>query len=167
MTIRIVLFLIISSGALVERAEPVAPAADAVAAPAVEAVAAPAPKAVVPPAADSALVWTDPASRLVWQRGAAERAMPWKAAVEYCATNSGELPGAGWRLPTIDELKALLVDDETRRCRWPSELSGSCGIYWTSSEGKSKSDAHYADFNEGLVDFDDKGFDYQVRCVRK
>jgi hypothetical protein len=157
---RIVLILIILTSAPLAQAQPATPAADASLAPA------PTPAPVAAPAAESGLVWTDPASRLVWQREAADRAMPWKAAQDYCAANRGELPGTGWRLPTIDELKALMVDDEMRRCRWPSELSGSCGIYWTSSEGKSKSDAHYADFNEGLVDFDDKGFDYQVRCVR-
>jgi len=119
------------------------------------------------PAPEEGATWTDATSALVWQREAADRGMDWKEAADYCQANRPGLPGAGWRLPSVDELKTLLASKGEGGCRWPAGLSGACDIYWSSSEASAKSDARYVDFTYGLVDSDDRGYEYHARCVRK
>lgn len=125
------------------------------------------PPTAATPASDLGTTWTDATTKLVWQRDAADRDMVWKDAGEYCETNTAGLPGSGWRLPTIDELKALLTKENFRGCGGPPGLTGECGIYWSATEAGSKSESHYVDFARGIADFDDKGFAYRARCVRK
>lgn len=128
-------------------------------------VAAPAPVPV--PASDDGLTWRDPKTKLLWQRTAASRDMGWKSGGEYCDINRTGLPGDNWRLPTIDELKPFLQSEGSRACHWPRGMKGPCGIFWSGTSAKSKSEAHYVDFSEGFSDFDDKGYAYHVRCVRE
>lgn len=111
--------------------------------------------------------WKDAKSELVWQRTAADRDMMWKDGLAYCESNIVGLPGSGWRLPTVDELKGILLKEKSGKCSWPPDLKGDCGIYWSATEAGSKSEAYYVDFAGRLADFDDKGFAYRVRCVRK
>jgi hypothetical protein len=127
-------------------------------------VAAPAPAPA--PTADDGLTWKDAKTSLVWQRTAASRDMEWKSGGEYCDINRTGLPGENWRLPTIEELRPLLLDEGSGGCRWPRGLDGPCGIFWSGTSAKSTSEAHYVDFSGGFEDFDDKGYAYHVRCVR-
>lgn len=67
--------------------------------------------------------WTDPVTGLVWQDPPSERAITgWNAAKAYCSQNEPGLPGDGWHLPTIGDLRSLV-----RGC--PNmETAGSCGV---------------------------------------
>jgi serine/threonine protein kinase len=51
---------------------------------------------------------TDKKYGLVWSKKNFGN-MTWQEAVEYCRENPGNLPGSGWDLPTIDELRTLIV----------------------------------------------------------
>jgi hypothetical protein len=51
---------------------------------------------------------TDRKYRLVWSKKNFG-GMHWQDAVEYCRKNRAGLPGSGWHLPTIDELRTLIV----------------------------------------------------------
>lgn len=52
-------------------------------------------------------------------------------------------------------------------CYWDSDLLGSCWFYWSSSavEGRT-GPAWLVIFDLGYVNYDFKGFDFGVRCVR-
>jgi len=66
-------------------------------------------------------IWTDPDTGLTWQVGYAPDLLPWADAVTYCETL--ELSGYDdWRLPTISELRTLIVGCEA------TEAGGSCAI---------------------------------------
>jgi hypothetical protein len=58
---------------------------------------------------------------LVWQRGWGGT-RTWLPAMAYCDQNAGGLPGTGWRLPTIDELRGLILGCPA------AELGGRCAI---------------------------------------
>jgi hypothetical protein len=50
--------------------------------------------------------WPDPSTGLMWTGQAWGNKMNWKQASDYCAASN--LGGfSGWRLPTLDELKAI------------------------------------------------------------
>jgi hypothetical protein len=51
---------------------------------------------------------TDRKTGLVWSKKNFGR-MRWEQAVEYCRENRARLPGSGWHLPTIDELRTLII----------------------------------------------------------
>ncbi len=52
-------------------------------------------------------------------------------------------------------------------CYWPLELSGTCGLYWSSSPVEDYDfDAWYVNFNGGDVYYYYVHYDYDVRCVR-
>ena len=74
---------------------------------------------------------TDPSSNLVWQKTPGPK-RSWSDGVAYCAGNVAGLPGSGWRLPTISELRTLvrgcasLVTGSTCGVVDPGCLSGSC-----------------------------------------
>ncbi len=67
-------------------------------------------------------VWVDEDAELIWQRVAAETRMTVEAALLYCEENKGELPGLGWRLPNVTELRSLV-----RGCP-ATETDGVCGL---------------------------------------
>jgi formylglycine-generating enzyme required for sulfatase activity len=64
----------------------------------------------------------DPHTCYFWQRDAAVD-MAWEAAVSYCQENQAGLPGEGWRLPTIWELRTLI-----RGCEDSELPSGHCSV---------------------------------------
>lgn len=77
--------------------------------------------------------WADPETGLIWQSAVTmEKAVEgmrsksgglfYRDAVKYCANNVPGLPGNGWRLPTIDELRTLV-----RGCP-ATEAGGTCGV---------------------------------------
>ena len=67
-------------------------------------------------------VWVDSATGYVWQRADAPNNMDWATAKSYCSDNQAGLPGTGWHLPTIGELRSLI-----RGC--PDTMTGgACGV---------------------------------------
>ena len=72
----------------------------------------------------SADVWTDSSTRLMWMVQAADnngQGYNWKQAKNYCA-NLNLAGYSDWRLPTIDELRGLI-----RGCPY-TEIGGSCDV---------------------------------------
>jgi hypothetical protein len=58
----------------------------------------------------AALVWTDPATGLMWAKKDNGRYVTWLQATDYC--HNLQLAGQGdWRLPTIDELQGIYDAD--------------------------------------------------------
>jgi hypothetical protein len=58
----------------------------------------------------AALVWTDPATGLMWAKKDNGRNVTWQQATDYC--HNLQLAGQGdWRLPTIDELQGIYDAD--------------------------------------------------------
>ena len=57
------------------------------------------------PLPDPKLVWTDPATGLEWTKRDNAVEVDWEQANAYCANL--RMGGAGWRLPTIDELLGI------------------------------------------------------------
>jgi hypothetical protein len=51
---------------------------------------------------------TDRKYRLVWSKKKFGD-MTWEDAVDYCLENRAGLPGSGWHLPTIEELRTLII----------------------------------------------------------
>jgi hypothetical protein len=68
----------------------------------------------------AAVTWTDPTSGLTWQVATKGKSMDWENAEFYCAELA--LAGAGWRLPTVGELRTLI-----RGCP-ATESGGSCNV---------------------------------------
>jgi len=71
--------------------------------------------------------WTDASSGsvLVWQLfglSGTLKSKVWSYANKYCNENQPGLPGEGWRLPTISELRSII-----RGCP-NAEASGTCGV---------------------------------------
>jgi len=74
--------------------------------------------------------WTDSSTGLVWWQyrpnsgpvNLNQSVATWSEAKTYCANNSASLPGTGWRLPNISELRSLI-----RGCA-ATETGGACGI---------------------------------------
>ena len=71
---------------------------------------------------DPEVVWVDEAYALIWQRVAPEARMSVEEAIAYCEENQGGLPGLGWRLPNISELRTLV-----RGCP-ATAPDGLCGL---------------------------------------
>ena len=66
--------------------------------------------------------FTDPCTGLVWQNPPYDGTKLWDAAKQYCTNNEAGLPGTGWHLPNISELRSLI-----RGCP-NTETGGACGV---------------------------------------
>lgn len=51
----------------------------------------------------------DSATGLLWQK-ASGGPLGWLEAMSYCTHNNPGLPGTKWRLPTVDELRSIIID---------------------------------------------------------
>ena len=107
---------------------------------------------------------TDPDTGLTWS-AKAQKAMKWNAAVTYC-DNLEEGGYDDWRLPTIDELKTLLIWSKANSCKvsetnnclawdgcWTCETCTEQGTASPSDNtcsnlGNSYSDGRYSKFGE-------------------
>jgi uncharacterized protein DUF1566/exosortase sorting signal-containing protein len=70
-----------------------------------------------------AATWTDPATGLVWQKEAGFYGYnDFTRPQNFCAAGGNGLPGTGWRLPNITELRSLI-----RGCPG-TEAGGACGV---------------------------------------
>jgi hypothetical protein len=93
--------------------------------------------------------------KLEWQEDIPQKRMTWYEAIEYAKSL-----GDGWRLPTRGELCDA----------YDSFVDGfKKNNYWSSSTlAQSTNHAWNVDFNNGLVNYDDKSdYYYYVRCVRE
>lgn len=66
--------------------------------------------------------WTDTSTGLVWQNPPFDGWKTWEEAKTYCTNNEAGLPGTGWHLPNISELRSLI-----RGCP-DQETGGACGV---------------------------------------
>lgn len=71
---------------------------------------------------DPDMVWVDEANALIWQRVSPVARMSVTAALVYCEENPDGLPGLGWHLPNVTELRTLV-----RGCP-ATEPEGACGL---------------------------------------
>jgi hypothetical protein len=112
----------------------------------------------------------DKATGLTWQREAGARGYTWAGARKYCASLS--MDGAGWRLPSADELDTLLVQPHPADPRnfvrmdvrafphTPKEF------FWSATRSRNRVTGVFFDmssFPTGLGSRHDLG---RVRCVR-
>jgi serine/threonine-protein kinase len=124
--------------------------------------------------ANSNLVWTDPATGLMWTKHDNGKGVNWNSAADYC--RKLRLAGySDWRLATIEELQGIcdmnaevrsasgLVSDHIK-----GDLSIS-GAVWSSSPGKSSRERWTFDFYYGSgVSIGAKdGPDRRALCVRR
>ena len=70
---------------------------------------------------------TDDCTDLVWQNSALT-AMGWYEADTYCSANTPNLPGSGWRLPTISELRSLVKGCAAMYWDPVSNSGGACSV---------------------------------------
>lgn len=129
-------------------------------------------------------------SNLLWS-SKASRQMNWNDALIYCK-NLNEGGSSHWRLPNIDELRTLIVNnpgtqtggtckisakagklaskDRSNDCNsnYGSSKLGDSGEFWSSSTNINYSNyAWGVDFNGGAVYAYSKDNIYPVRCVRQ
>jgi uncharacterized protein (TIGR02145 family) len=78
--------------------------------------------------------WREPDSGLLVQRVAPAMELHWADAESYCTGNRAALPGNGWRLPTLDELRALQRGCERMKPGQGCRVSGACAGWscWTT-----------------------------------
>ena len=96
---------------------------------------------------------TDPNTHLIWQKTpnaagfqACENMMDYSQcpaeqmhAANHCLNNDDGLPGEGWRLPTISELRSIVKDCENLYFNPVTNVGGACGVtdqclnYWMCS----------------------------------
>jgi hypothetical protein len=69
----------------------------------------------------------DTRTHLTWQQAAAPGTAAWSGAVAACSAL-----GAGWRLPSVEELESL-VDETILNPASDSSFTGTVGCYWTLS----------------------------------
>jgi hypothetical protein len=107
----------------------------------------------------------DTRTQLTWQQPFPSERYTWDDASRYCASLS--LPGAGWRLPSINELQTL-VDDSVNPSIDRATFPGTPSEYfWSSSPVIDDATRAWTTFftNGSTYSFD-KTAAKNVRCVR-
>ncbi|MBK9259625.1 MAG: DUF1566 domain-containing protein [Polyangiaceae bacterium] len=114
-------------------------------------------------------VVTDTVTNLMWQRDLDAGSLSWATAKTYC--NGSEHAGyTDWRLPTAIELASLV--DFTKASPGPTIDTDAfpntpADWFWTATQDTSApNSAWFISFNTGQTSSNDKGDEYQVRCVR-
>ena len=111
-----------------------------------------------PPLVDTADVWHDPATGLMWTRkDDHSKAMDWSQAKSYCS-NLRQDGYADWRLPEIQELGSLFDSGSTDYyhglgMRIPYHIKGqiqlsSYSAIWSNTVGKSSDQALFFAFDQ-------------------
>ncbi len=70
---------------------------------------------------DDGVTWTDDGTGLTWQVEPNEDNEEWEGAIDYC-----EGLGAGWRLPTISELRSIITICEATMTGGSCEVTDEC-----------------------------------------
>ncbi|HPQ67907.1 MAG TPA: DUF1566 domain-containing protein [bacterium] len=97
-------------------------------------------KAEGEPFADDEAVWRDPATGLVWEKVPTSGYVNWMDANDFCQHLS--LGGYNdWRLPTINELRSLIVGCDG------SARGGSCGVNNNCSNSWCQNEECYSCFH--------------------
>jgi hypothetical protein len=113
------------------------------------------------------LVWTDPATGLMWAKKDNGSNVIWQEAMDYC--RNLQLAGhSDWRLPTIDELQGIR-DENANGNGW--RVKGGLllsGWEWSSSPGNTSGEVWIFGFSEGRRDSYLIGGGYiRALCVRR
>lgn len=89
-----------------------------------------------------------------WQSNSPVKRMTWYEAIDYAKSL-----GDGWRLP----IRSELID------AYDNNVEGFNGsYYWSSSTyAQNTNNAWLVDFDDGFVYYNDKTYNYCVRCVRE
>jgi hypothetical protein len=104
-------------------------------------------------AGDSDSTWTDRANQLTWARQDNGTDVHWRQATTYCAElRLGSY--SNWRLPTIEEIATIYDAGEVStcgqsECKIKPGITLSSSVEWTSSAGKTSSEAWVFDFGSG------------------
>jgi len=132
--------------------------------------------------------WFDINSSLCWQSVPDSGYLWWNDAKSHCKGL-----GAGWRLPTIDELRTLIRDcPETEPdgvcavtdgcdagcwaeedcdgceyvdCHWPSQIDGACSWYWSSSHVAGTNFVWGVYFGYGNINNNPETMSNLARCI--
>ena len=78
--------------------------------------------------------WLDPDTHLVWQRKMLDTQRNWHEAMDYCDNNSGGLPGVGWTLPTLSQLRTLVRGCPQTMPGGACQATSMCPDCWTSED---------------------------------
>jgi hypothetical protein len=107
---------------------------------------------------------TDSKTGLMWKR-VGEGKFTWDEAIKFDGKDKVVRFGgfSDWRLPTIDELKSLLLPSAPYVCE--AAFSNSREWFWSSSPSVD-SLAWYVNFGDGNVSYYDRGGAFAVRLVR-
>ena len=112
---------------------------------------------------------TDPDTGLIWQQAPLATVTNWEGALRYAEglTFAGR---SDWRLPNVKELQSI-NDESLIRPSVSTNFFPGTGIsarYWSSTTRcNGTNQAWYADYQYGVVSYDNKQTNYWVRCVRQ
>jgi formylglycine-generating enzyme required for sulfatase activity len=110
----------------------------------------------------------DTKTKLTWQQAVPATTYTWANAKTYCAGVGATLGGAGWRLPTLNELLTIVDYSRTNPAIDPIAFpSTPTNYFWSSSPlAGSSSYAWYVRFSGGNSSYHDVSNTLIVRCVR-
>jgi hypothetical protein len=103
---------------------------------------------------------------LSWQQAPAPTKYSFADAISYCSSNAAALPGSGWRLPAIKELRTL-IDDSVAPPSFDASTfpAGPNGIFWSSTPYAPSASTRAWSFGGGVTDTSMTAL-LSVRCVR-
>ena len=119
-------------------------------------------------------VWQDPDTNLVWQVDVEDKRYKWDNIQQSADKLNRENYGgySDWKVPTKDELKTILTQEEykgyyIKEPLLESIINSSSSHYWSSSTYEDyKSYAWNVYFYGGYMSHYGKDRNYYVRCVR-
>ena len=126
--------------------------------------------------ADGKCPYFDPQSGLCWQNPGAEHPLSWQNAQVYC----DQVKDGGfddWRVPSIRELRSLVVGCEAdicdeyqgpkAGCYWPETIQGECSWYHAADRVQhAPHDAQFLYFQNASAQSGAQAIPKYVRCVR-
>lgn len=105
----------------------------------------------------------DSGAKLAWMLGIPDGVMTWSSAGVWCASQQ---LGGGWRLPTLPELRGLVVGSACPTINTAVFPNTPCAPFWTSTLAGDNKSVPVIDFTSGTEFAGDPGYYYRVRCVR-
>ncbi len=116
--------------------------------------------------AEGGKVILDRLTNLRWQADVDLTFYAWNDAKLHCANGTPNLPGKGWRLPTIRELQSII----DRQQLWPATnalFNSTPTLVWSTTQAASlQSDAWFADLASGSSFTGGKSVEGSTQCVR-
>jgi len=115
--------------------------------------------------------WTDKNTGLIWEKEHEDITYKWddinQASDKLNEENFGGFND--WRVPTINELKTILLKDKEKGKYIKNGLKDSTrdGYYWSATtHANNIENAWYVYFDKGYGNGNNKANSYYVRCVR-